>query len=269
MAEDFAFESDGYAGTVDMGVGEAEPWAANGGLARGDGEADQFGKLFRHIRRRVGQMAPVLKRLAPVAGRMVLGGAGGPLGALAGNLLREDPLGEAEWENELFHLESLGESEDELEADGEEEDEPPGLSGESEAMAELMAAAAGAADSEEEAAGLIGGVTIHILGPAPVRVRRMTPVIVRRATRLTRLLRRSPSTRPLVPVVASITRATTKKLARQAASGKPVTPATVARTMARQTARTLQSPSRIAKALTKNAVRRRRLDLRAVGRAET
>jgi hypothetical protein len=249
-----------------MGAGETAAWpTGESAEAALDPESDEFiGRALRWAKRRAGRLAPVLRRLAPIAARTVLGAAGGPAGAILGQVLREEELDESEWELEDLELLELGE------ADGEDEssDTVPGLSAEAEGLAEILASAAADAESEEEAAGLIGGVTIQILGPTPIRIRRMTPLMVRRATRLTRLLRRSRRTRPLVPVVASITKATTRSLMRRAAAGKPITPRTVTRTMAGQTARTLASPKRVARALANNVIKRRQLDRRAIARAE-
>lgn len=262
--------SESLADDIDLAAGESSDFEELHGLE--EDEADEFGRVFRRLRRKLTPLAPLLRRLAPVAARAVMGGAAPGVAAL----LREE---EEEDEDGLFEDGFLGEEEmfglGEEEEEDEDEDEylgedelGEGMDPETEELAELLAAAAGYADSEEEAAGLIGGVTIHIMGPAPVRIRRMTPVVVRRAVKLTKLLRRSPRTRPLVPVVAAVTRATKKSLARRAATGRPVSKATVARTMAKATAKTLRSPQTVAKALARNVVKRRRLDKKAIQRAE-
>ncbi len=239
MEDGFLDDNGGTVAGVDMGAGEGpedrHPPAEQ--------ELEEFTRILAGLRRHL----PLLRRLAPLAARTVLG-------ELDPETLDED---EAD-------LEQPGESE----AEAEDEDVVPGLSAEDEALAEALAAAAAVATGEEEAAGLVGGVTILILGPAPIRIRRLTPVLVRRATRLVRLLRRSPATRPLVPVVSTITKATTRRLVRRAAAGRPVTPAVAVGTMARQTARTLGRPRRIARALARNRAQRRRLDPRAIARVE-
>jgi hypothetical protein len=77
------------------------------------------------------------------------------------------------------------------------------------------------------------------VGPA---VMRAAPRLAQGVVGITRTLRASPSTRPLVQTVPGIVRRTTATLARQAATGRPVTPQRAAATLARQTARTLTSP---------------------------
>ncbi len=277
MDERFAEDEAGLEESFDMAVGEGEGFADGETGALFEDEADEFGRLFRRLRKGLGRLKPLLRRLAAGAARAVMGPAGGAAASVATRLLREDGL----LEDEMFG-ESLGEdefglfededelfAEDEDEGEFEEEDEDdrvPGLSAEAEALAEWLAATAAAAESEEEAAGLVGGVTIHILGPGPVQIRRMTPVLVKRAVRLARVLRRSPRTRPLVPVVGSIVRKTAKSLARRAAKGRPPTPKAAVRTMARHTARTLASPTKVAKALAKNRVLKQRIARRRLSR---
>ena len=269
MADDFTLgESEDFVATgVDLGAGEGERWSEHedGSLQP---ESDPFiGNAIRWARRRAKALAPILKRVAPIAARAVLGSAGGHTAAVLGGMLREDDL-KFEWEDE-GEWESFDLLDDEDDSESEDEAERvPGLDPESEALVEALAAFAQAAESEDEASGLIGGVTIQILAPTPIRIRRLTPAFVRRTTRLTKLLRRSPSTRPLVPVVASIAKRTTRSLVRRAATGERITPATVGQVMARHTARTLASQKRVAGALAKNTIQRRRLDQRRIARAE-
>ena len=61
-------------------------------------------------------------------------------------------------------------------------------------------------------AALLGGVTIQVLSPAPVTVKRLTPVMVKGMTRLGRFLRRSRRTRPLVRAIPTIQKRATKML---------------------------------------------------------
>jgi hypothetical protein len=267
MADDFTLgEQDGFVATgVDLGAGEDEGWSESG-LDPLDDEADPFiGKAVRWARRRVRKLAPVLRRLAPIAARVALGPAGGPAAAMLGGLTREDEF-ESEWEDE-----SLWEAFDPFDDEDEAEDESEAVTGldtEAEALAEAFAALAGETESEDEASGLMGGVTIQILAPSPIRIRRLAPAFVQRATRLTRLLRRSPATRALTPVVPAIVRRASGALARGAAAGRPVSAAAVGRAMAAQTARTLGSPKRVAGALARNVIRRRRLAGRRLVRVE-
>jgi len=277
MDERFAEDGTGLEESFDMAVGEGEGFADGETGALPEGEADEFGRLLRRLRKGLGRLKPLLRRLAPVAARAVMGPAGDVAASAAARLLREDGLLEDEMFGESFGEDEFGlfedEDEDEFFAEDEdggefeeEDDRVPGLSAEAEALAEWLAAAAAEAESEEEAAGLVGGVTIHILGPGPVQIRRMTPVLVKRAVRLARVLRRSPRTRPLVPVIGSIVRKTAQSLARRAAKGEPPTAKAAVRTMAKHTARTLASPNRVAKALAKNRVLKTRLARKRLSR---
>jgi hypothetical protein len=253
---------DGFGEDVDMGFGESGVGEAALDEVENEAalEADEFGRLFRLLKRRA---LPLLRRIAPRAAQAVLG-------RLPGS------LGEDEDEDEDLDLEAFGApttamllaDDDESLEEQDEDDIVPGLSVEDEALAEALAAAAMTAGSEEEAAGLVGGVTIQILGPTPIRIRRMTPLMVSRATRLVKVLRRSKRTRPLVPLVSTITKKTVKRLTRRAASGKSITPRIVATTMAKQTARTLASPKRVACGLVRNRIKRKRLNRKVVARVE-
>lgn len=246
-------EDQGFEERFDMAVGEGDGLAEGEAGALFEEDADAFGRLVSRLRKRLGRLAPLLRRLVPVAARAVLGPAGGTAALAATRLLGTDGL----FEDEMFEDEldeggfGLFEEEDEDEAGA---DQMPGPAAEAEALAEWLAASAAETESEEEAAGLIGGVTIHILGPGPVQIRRMTPLLVQRAVRLARVLRRSPRTRPLVPVVGSIVQQTAKTLARQAAKGKPPNAKLAVRTMAQHTARTLASPHKVAQVLARNRV---------------
>jgi hypothetical protein len=193
------------------------------------------------VSKRMRRLAPILRRLAPLAARAVAGAV--PGGAILGKLLREDEDG----------------------FDGFD-----GFDGESELddLAEALLYEAARVSSDEEAASLAGGITITITGPAPLAVKRVAPTLSRGTARLVRVLRRSPATRQLVPAAGAVAKATAKSLSKRAAAGKPVTPRVAARTMARQAKRTLAKPSRVAKAVVRNAVKRRRLDKAAIRRVE-
>lgn len=118
------------------------------------------------------------------------------------------------------------------------------------AMMEHLGHAAAEAQTEAEAQALAGAIV-----PLAARiVPRAAPVILRAApglacgvARVVHALRRSPSTRALVRTVPSIVRNTAISLARQASSGRPVTPQTAIRTLAGQTARVLGSPRHAAR----------------------
>lgn len=242
-----------------------------------EGEDQFLGRIVRRVAKVARGAAPLLRRLAPIAAKLVAGAVpgGAVLSALPGLLGEEperhpDPFADPFDMEDPFDFEAMSDFEEE---DGEEEaweaEVPLGEEeGESGMLAETLLAEAARAVSDTEAAALAGGITITITGPAPISVRRVTPVLTRGTANIVRVLRRSPVTRPLVPVAGAIARSTTRVLAKRAASGQPVTPAVAARVMARQTAKTLQKPSRVAKAVVRNAVQRRRLSKAAVRRAE-
>lgn len=251
----------------DLAYGEGPHDGGFDAEAAFEGESeDQFvGRLVRRVSKRMRRLAPILRRLAPLAARAVAGAV--PGGAVLGKLLREDEDGFDGFD--AFDMEDdllLGEAEDEDEGDFEDD----GFDRESELddLAEALLYEAARVPSDEEAASLAGGITITITGPAPLAVRRVAPILSRGTARIVRVLRRSPATRPLVPAAGAIAKATARSLARRAAAGKPITPRLAARTMARQAQRTLSKPSRVAKAVVRNAVKRRRLDKAAIRRVE-
>jgi hypothetical protein len=71
---------------------------------------------------------------------------------------------------------------------------------------------------------------------------RVVPHLTRGVSQVARTLFRSPATRPLLRAVPNIAKRTTADVARLAARGRPITPRTALRLLARQTARTLSSP---------------------------
>jgi hypothetical protein len=80
-------------------------------------------------------------------------------------------------------------------------------------------------------------------------VNRVTPQLTRGVSRITRTLFRNPRTRPLVRTIPSIARRTVANIARQAATGRPVTPQAALRALAQQTRTVLRSPRHRALAL--------------------
>jgi hypothetical protein len=166
-------------------------------------------------------------------------------------------LGESEYEGE-YELEAEdeleGEWEDEYELEGEWEDE---YEDESERMAnplrrvypdammEHLGAAAAEAETEAEAEAFIGALVplaASLARSAAPAVARATPHLVRGLSRVTRTLRRNPSTRPLVRTLPLITARTTHSLARGAAHGRPITPRRALRTLAGHTNAVLSRP---------------------------
>jgi hypothetical protein len=83
---------------------------------------------------------------------------------------------------------------------------------------------------------------------AQAALRRVSPQLVRGATRVVRTLRRVPAMRPLVRVMPAIVQRTINRLGQQAALGRPVTAGQAVQTLARQTASVIGSPQQAAKA---------------------
>jgi hypothetical protein len=77
---------------------------------------------------------------------------------------------------------------------------------------------------------------------APRIMARVVPHLTRGVSQVARTLFRSPATRPLLRAVPNIAKRTIANLAHWAARGRPITPQTAVRLLARQTARTLSSP---------------------------
>ena len=255
----------------EYGIGEAEEFgdfeqSLEGGYTENelgeefaDFEGDPFlGNVWKKVKSVAKKVAPVLKKLAPIAGKVVGGALGGPAGAMIGS-----KLGGFVSQLEAEEFDGEGDTEDELQATT-----VPGLTQQMEALAEEFAGESAETENEAEAQSLAGGVTIHILSHAPMSVRRVSPVLVRRSARLAQLLRRSPHTRPLLKTLPAIQKRTAAALAVKASKGKPITPRTAIRTMAKQTMRVMGNPQRAAAALVKNDLHRRRLRRSAVARVE-
>jgi hypothetical protein len=83
---------------------------------------------------------------------------------------------------------------------------------------------------------------------APRILGRVAPRLTRGVANVARTLFRNPTTRPLLHAVPRIARGTMQTLVRRVARGQPVTPQLALRTLARQTARTLSSPSSLVRA---------------------
>jgi hypothetical protein len=245
-----------------------------GGIAKGllgEGELegefeDESEEFFRSITRFVRRNAPLLKRIARVAAPMVGTALGGPLGGALGNMAVR-ALGEGEYELEAeSEFEDEAEDEYEAELEAEFEAESAHAMTESEALAEMMAAVASGAQSEEEAEAMIGAATVTVLSARDrAELRRLLPHLVRAACVLTRLLRRNRRARPALRTVPYIVQRTGRVLARRAADGRPVDRRVAARVMSRQTRRVLGSPRRTAVAMRRN-VRATSAVRRQVGR---
>lgn len=174
----------------------------------------------------------------------------GAIGNVVGSL-----LGEGEAEEEF-------EDESSFEAEAEDELSPirkiyP------DAMMEHLGELAAQAESEDEAAEhflpLIGMAASKLLPvaakalapmakkalPKIVRaVTRTTPTLTKSVGKIAKTLHRNPQTRHLLKAVPSIARRTVGRIASQAARGRPITPRTAVRTLARQARHVLAHPQR-------------------------
>jgi hypothetical protein len=119
------------------------------------------------------------------------------------------------------------------------------------AMMEHLGHAAAETQSEAEAEALAGAMiplaARSVPAAAPV-ILRAAPGLVCALSGVVQTLRRNPSTRPLVRVTPAIVKGTAVSLARQAAAGGTVSPQTAVKTLARQTAQVLGSPSQASQA---------------------
>ena len=119
------------------------------------------------------------------------------------------------------------------------------------AMMEHLGHAAAETHSEAEAEALAGAMiplaARSVPAAAPV-ILRAAPGLVCALSGVVQTLRRNPSTRPLVRVTPAIVKGTAVSLARQAAAGAPVSPQAAVKTLARQTAQVLGSPSQASQA---------------------
>lgn len=238
------YESEHFGGSLLKGVGSSL------GLGEGEYEGEYESEAFlKQVRKLASRFAPVLKQLAPHAARIVGTAVGGPgfgqaAGTIAGRLLRE---GE-------FEYEFSSEFEDEYELTGEFESEYEyEASPQQESLAEALAAAASQAESEAEAEAYIGASITRIMPLKSISMCRIAPNIVKGGAYLTRTLRKSRTTRPLVRTIPTIALRTSRTLAQQAAQGRQITPSVAARVMAGHTRKVLSSPTTTAKTLLNSA----------------
>src|SRR5271170_3804079 len=156
----------------------------------------------------------------------------------------------------------LGESEDEYEGEDEYEAEiSPIRKIYPDAMMEHLGELAAEAESEQEAAehflplvGMAASKLLPVVAKAVApgakkalpriakAVTKATPHLTQGIGKVAKALHRDPTKRHLLRAVPSIARSTVGSIAKQAAHGRPVTPKTAVRTLARQTRRVLGSP---------------------------
>jgi hypothetical protein len=225
------------------------------GELEGELETEQFfGRLAKMA------TSPALRRIGMAAARAALQ-------SLSESELEGELEGEFEFENEgegflggivqgLGSLLGEGELEGELEYEYELN---PIKRVYPDAMMEHLAHAAMEAENEQEAAeqffpliGLAAAKLLPLAAKAGAKLlpklMRSAPKLIRGVSNMTRSLHRNPQTRPLLRTMPTIVNNTMNNLARQAASGRPVTSQQAVRTLARQANRVLSNPQRCAQA---------------------
>jgi hypothetical protein len=218
--------------------GEAEYEGELEAEYEGEEESEEFFRRLASL-----AASPVLRRVGQTAARSALRGVGGWLG-LDGELEME-----GEWETEYE-----GEEEGEWEANPIRRVYP-------DALMEHLGHAATEAESEAEAEAFVGALiplATRLIPRVAPAVLRAAPQLIRGVARVTRTLRRNPSTRPLVRTVPTIVRRTAATLARRVARGRPVTPQVAVRTLAGQTARVLSNPRQCVRAYRRSCALDRR-----------
>ncbi|MER3477752.1 MAG: hypothetical protein C4287_16265 [Leptolyngbya sp. ERB_1_2] len=203
-----------------------------------EGENEDFIKIpkkwkkgFRGLSR---SFIPILRQAIPIAAQAVgtaISGnpqVGQNLGAMASQLSQE-----GEFEYELNH-EFESESEYESESQPLVEDEASEDEAESEAEAEAFA-------------GALFSQLVPITNSAPMR--RIYPGLVKGAAAYTRTMRKSPQTRPFVPMMPLIFRRTNQSLRSLASQGRPITPNNAAKVMTTHIAQVLGNPQLCARAI--------------------
>lgn len=221
----------------------------------GDMEGEEFlGKIWSAAKKAAKVVAPLAKKFAPQIGGLIGGALGGPAGAAIGGKLGGFV--------QNLEAEDEGETEDELNA-------PVRVPQTDDQLSEAMAVAA--TNSPPVDAGALGSaLTVTIASRAPLPVKAVMPVLAKAGGDVARSLAasRDPRARALIRTLPTIQKKTIATLTKKAQSGKPVTPRTAVRVMARHASRTLGNPQVIAKALADNAAKKRGLDRRAIQAAE-
>lgn len=213
-------------------------------------------QLFRQLAglAQSGTSSPALRRIGMSAARTAMQSGLGP--QIAG---RPSQQSELEFEGE-FEGEYEGEFESEFEGEFEGEMNPirrvyP------QALMEHLGHAAAEAESEAEAeafaAALVPLATRLIPRAAPALLR-AAPRLIQSVSRVTRMLRRNPTTRPLVRVLPGIMRRTAIDVARRIGRGQRLSPQMAVRSLAAQTARVLSNPSATVRAYRRSCALDRR-----------
>lgn len=134
-----------------------------------------------------------------------------------------------------------GEFEDEMEFEGEFEAAPGGAS--AALLMEHLGSMAAQAESEAEAEAFLGAL-VPLAAKALPGMLRAAPSLIRGVSKVGRTLYRNPATRQLIRAVPQVVKRTAVDVARQHASGRPLTTTMATRALARQTAKVLGAPDR-------------------------
>jgi hypothetical protein len=278
MDRDYLFEDDAFAEAYADDLSgfddfDEEDYLGESDLLDFNGEADEFGflkKAWSGIKKVGKTLAPIAKKLAPIAGKTIGGAFGGPAGAMLGGKLgsfvgnlEDEELAGFEGYDGYGDYEDESDSEDEMNAE-----DFMDFEGEDEDVAEYMADIAAKAPNPIDSGAMAGAITITIASKAPLQVKAVSPTLSSGAARLTKLMKNNPATKPLVKVVPTIAKKTVATLAKKAAKGKPVTPTVAKRVMAKQAMRVLSNPRELTKAIAKNEVKKRKVNMKVVKRAE-
>ena len=223
-------------------------------------EGDEFWGGLKKIASKIGsaakraakKLAPLAKRHAGKIGTLIGGAIGGPAGAAVGG--------------KLGGVVQNLEDEDESDTEDEMEATLP-ISPLDEGLAKSMATAA-SKSSPADARALGGALAITVMSNTPLTVKTVAPGIASASGRIAQSMTTTPASRQLIKVLPTIVERTAATLKRKAEKGKPITRRTAARVMTKQARRTLGSPTRLARALAKNATAKRKLDTAAIARAE-
>ena len=148
---------------------------------------------------------------------------------------------EGEFENE-YEYEYESEYESEYEYEYETLPQP-------EALAEAFATMASRVQSEAEAEAYVGAIAARTLPFKSASMKQVSPRLIKGSAALTKTLRKSHSTRPLVKTLPIILAKVGKILKQKNAQGKRITPALAARVMAKVTDKILSNPITTARAL--------------------
>jgi hypothetical protein len=117
----------------------------------------------------------------------------------------------------------------------------------SDALMEHLGHAAAEAQNEAEAVALVGAlipVAARLSPQAGPTLLRVAPRLIPGLANVTRTLRRSPVTRPLVRTIPTIVRRTAASISQQVRNGRAVSSKSAVQTLAQQTAQVLGSPAR-------------------------